>query len=418
VVPLCVFYLRVALGDKMDLMMRQFGLMPSAAAADGGGGTEHGFTKFHIVLYVSLSLVFLVILNMIWFAIIRKIIHFCYSRRELKSKNRAQQLIIQQRKVLNEMMARYRYEYVNDLVHRYGKSLRFYEQHFNGSKNAETQTSPDEEKTFIFDWIKERHMVLKSRVETHSVSVDTSGIGSRRTRKEAGDAQVAGELVLDESNVYTEKEEQMMSYIHTQNQKIASMRKYIHDLREHIRDAGMTAKMLPPQKLFPFSGGSSTHQKHSSGDSNEGDQTSEPTGSHQSKASSLSNALTTTMGKKKTSWFDRVLNKVIGNDAEHCVALICEECHTHNGLQLLEDARGPAIFKCYECGHLNHTRTNAAPLRDTMRDIEILANENASSNTLPDHAELLHIENEPHLELEEEEHTTASSSGETQTTKT
>ena len=55
----------------------------------------------------------------------------------------------------------------------------------------------------------------------------------------------------------------------------------------------------------------------------------------------------------KATFLDRVLDKIVGEeDFEHKYALICKQCHTHNGL-CPQDQYSSHMFKCRVCKFLN-----------------------------------------------------------------
>lgn len=73
----------------------------------------------------------------------------------------------------------------------------------------------------------------------------------------------------------------------------------------------------------------------------------------------------------KPNWFDRLLDRIVGQSPETCYALICSQCCSHNGLLMIEDAENHAGYRCWNCGCLNIRQTSTV---DTIND-------NASTTT-------------------------------------
>jgi hypothetical protein len=61
----------------------------------------------------------------------------------------------------------------------------------------------------------------------------------------------------------------------------------------------------------------------------------------------------------KLGLFDRIIDKLIGQSPDQCIALICCRCFSHNGLMMMEDAKKITRFRCWECKSLNvHSPNN------------------------------------------------------------
>jgi hypothetical protein len=59
---------------------------------------------------------------------------------------------------------------------------------------------------------------------------------------------------------------------------------------------------------------------------------------------------------QKPSWFDRMVDALVGEEGPTSkYALICERCHTHNGLVLPEELEDVQYF-CPKCHHFNPSR--------------------------------------------------------------
>lgn len=55
----------------------------------------------------------------------------------------------------------------------------------------------------------------------------------------------------------------------------------------------------------------------------------------------------------KPNWFDRLMDRVVGQSPENCYALICSRCCSHNGLMMMDDAENHSGYKCWNCNYLN-----------------------------------------------------------------
>jgi hypothetical protein len=55
----------------------------------------------------------------------------------------------------------------------------------------------------------------------------------------------------------------------------------------------------------------------------------------------------------KSSWLDRLVDKVMGQSPEDCLALICDKCSSHNGLVMFDDGDQIQRFRCWGCGFYN-----------------------------------------------------------------
>ncbi|KAG2386458.1 hypothetical protein C9374_002202 [Naegleria lovaniensis] len=66
----------------------------------------------------------------------------------------------------------------------------------------------------------------------------------------------------------------------------------------------------------------------------------------------------------KPNWFDRLLDRIVGQSPETCFALICSQCCSHNGLLMIEDAENHAGYRCWNCGYLNIRQTSSDNVND------------------------------------------------------
>lgn len=60
------------------------------------------------------------------------------------------------------------------------------------------------------------------------------------------------------------------------------------------------------------------------------------------------------------TWYDRLLDTIIGDDRFSKYALICQQCYTHNGLVLPEDFESTQ-YVCPNCHFLNPARRPKTP---------------------------------------------------------
>lgn len=59
--------------------------------------------------------------------------------------------------------------------------------------------------------------------------------------------------------------------------------------------------------------------------------------------------------QQSSSWFDRVMDTIIGDDRTNKYALICRQCYAHNGLVRAEDYP-EIIYKCSQCNFVNSNK--------------------------------------------------------------
>jgi hypothetical protein len=60
------------------------------------------------------------------------------------------------------------------------------------------------------------------------------------------------------------------------------------------------------------------------------------------------------------TWYDRLLDTIIGDDRSSKYALICQQCYTHNGLVLPEEFESTQ-YVCPNCHFLNPARRPKTP---------------------------------------------------------
>ncbi|RKP04584.1 hypothetical protein THASP1DRAFT_33632 [Thamnocephalis sphaerospora] len=69
-----------------------------------------------------------------------------------------------------------------------------------------------------------------------------------------------------------------------------------------------------------------------------------------------------------SSWFDRVVDAIVGEEGPASkYALICQRCHTHNGLVLPEELEDIQYF-CPKCNHFNASRRKRRSRASTMQN--------------------------------------------------
>lgn len=65
-------------------------------------------------------------------------------------------------------------------------------------------------------------------------------------------------------------------------------------------------------------------------------------------------------------FLERMLDKIMGQSPQNCIAMICDRCNSHNGLLMLEDALyDDRNFRCWNCTFLN-----AIPRREARAEAE------------------------------------------------
>ncbi|KAJ1669623.1 hypothetical protein EV182_008674, partial [Spiromyces aspiralis] len=73
-----------------------------------------------------------------------------------------------------------------------------------------------------------------------------------------------------------------------------------------------------------------------------------------------SEASTNTVGRQSNPWYDKLVNKLVGEDEPAAkYALICRNCYAHNGLVLPEELQ-TIRHRCPKCGHFNPSRNDVA----------------------------------------------------------
>ncbi|KAL9648427.1 hypothetical protein ABK040_014047 [Willaertia magna] len=91
----------------------------------------------------------------------------------------------------------------------------------------------------------------------------------------------------------------------------------------------------------------------------------------------------------KPGWFDRLLDKVVGQSPENCIALICTRCCSHNGLLMLEDLENQNGFKCWNCGFLNlKDRSMPTPQMSSNSSSPTFVEEDVNSTTSEEEEEI------------------------------
>jgi len=76
---------------------------------------------------------------------------------------------------------------------------------------------------------------------------------------------------------------------------------------------------------------------------------------------------------------DKLIDYIVGDGPSNRYALVCKQCHVHNGMALREEFESMA-FICFNCGLYNPAR-NATPLR-TPGKRKIAHNQSASSSSM------------------------------------
>jgi len=77
----------------------------------------------------------------------------------------------------------------------------------------------------------------------------------------------------------------------------------------------------------------------------------------------------------KPNWFDRLLDRIVGQSPENCYALICSRCCSHNGLLMIDDAETHAGYKCWNCGYMNIKQSSMSDSLSSTSYVEELVDD-------------------------------------------
>lgn len=87
----------------------------------------------------------------------------------------------------------------------------------------------------------------------------------------------------------------------------------------------------------------------------------------------------------RLGFIDRVIDKLLGQSPDNCIALICSKCFSHNGLKMMEDAKNITRFKCWDCKTLNiyypHSSSNNDDRHDTRQREAARKNKSPTQST-------------------------------------
>ncbi len=122
---------------------------------------------------------------------------------------------------------------------------------------------------------------------------------------------------------------------------------HMERLRNEV-DAAVRAPVLTPNKLYGkfINNGNRERQLNKIGEKN----------NNSRKESTMDVVVDKQEMRAKNfsgGWLGRVVDRLMGHCPEDCLALICDQCHSHNGLMMLEDGDQLQRFNCWQCGYHN-----------------------------------------------------------------
>ncbi|KAL0484436.1 lspA [Acrasis kona] len=344
--------------------------------------------------------------HLLLYYLIRSMLRLYYNKYKFSSESSIEELIIRQREILEDVKQKNNYHTTSELVDKYERSIRRMENQINRNKNSPNDGSMSERSLSVYyDYLTEktpekvdvgvqtiqvqpqhRSATLSPKQNKPVVMVDNEAITTmmnmmnKMMRSKSGDVKfedVSDVLALppssqesdskkrreltrsqsfgsfsenditDDTHTKNEQENRRRSLSSTDKARIEQSNKLMEQwnalkeqqtqlrIREEVlrqRERNMDTATKPPLSPSSLYSPSSIHNYNYVPAASEDDVKS--------------------VGPK-LGFFDRVIDKLIGQSPDNCIALICGKCFSHNGLMMIEDANKMTRFRCWECRTLN-----------------------------------------------------------------